>query len=140
MHNFTNSTYIKVAKYNEVLIEANFSFWLPNLIMSIIIMGLYIWLVYNLREKMSKRNMITILIYNITIAVKIVALSIFYWDTSDQGQAYIEISSNSKFVLRDFALIYRIRLFDDVLDYVFIMLEYQILIELQRFWDYLMIN
>jgi len=140
MHNFTKSNYIKVAKYNEVLIEANFSFWLPNLIMSIIIMGLYIWLVYNLREKISKRNMITILIYNITIAVKIVVLSIFYWDTSNQGQAYIEISSNSKFVLRDFALVYRIRLFDDVLDYVFIMVEYQILIDLQRFWDYLMIN
>ena len=131
---------IKVAKYNELLIEANFAFWLPMLIMTIIIVGLYIWLVYKLRDNMSKRNMITILIYNVTLTFKLVVLSIFYWDTTNQGQAYIYINSNSKFVLRDFSKIYKIRLFDDVLDYIFIMIEYQILIELQRFWDYLMIK
>lgn len=80
MHDSNN---VRVGKYCDVLIEANFSFWICNLIMTIIIMGLYIWLAYNLRDKMSKRNMITIFIYNFTLAAKIVVLSIFYWDTSN---------------------------------------------------------
>ena len=56
------------------------------------------------------------------LIAKIVVLSIFYWDTSNQGQAWIEINSESKFVLRDFALVYKIRFQNDILDYIFIMI------------------
>ena len=91
------------------------------MLLVIFIVTIYIWLVYKLRDKMSTKNIKAILVYNVCLIVKIIVLSIFFWKTTDQGQAYIEIPSDSKWIIHDFEIIYKIRDETYILDFIFVM-------------------
>lgn len=118
-------------RFKDVAATTTLAFWLQNLILFLFFQGYSVYVLVKVKS-LSRSNYATILTFNLILLIKLVFLSILFFDVTDQGRALIDI--DDRLIKSEIQLVYFFSIFDNLMDFFLICIFYNIVFNMWFVW------